>query len=78
MLLSRIGIMRGLVVCGVLMALSNLIFVVQAWVGHDLWMLTLTIAIENVTTGMGTAAFVLPSPPASIPSENSRSRTRTT
>ncbi len=57
-LLSRIGIMRGLVVCGVLMALSNLIFVVQAWVGHDLWMLTLTIAIENVTTGMGTVAFV--------------------
>ncbi len=57
-LLSRIGIMPGLVVCGVLMAVSNLVFVIQAWVGHDLWMLTVTIAVENVTTGMGTAAFV--------------------
>ena len=50
--------MRGLMVCGVSMALSNLIFVVQAWVGHDLWALTLTIAVENITTGMGTTAFV--------------------
>ncbi len=52
------GIMRGLVVCGVLMALSNLIFVAQAWAGHHLGMLTLTIAVENITTGMGTTAFV--------------------
>lgn len=57
-LLARIGIMRGLMVCGVLMALSNLIFIVQAWAGHDLWVLTLTIAVENITTGMGTTAFV--------------------
>ena len=58
LLLARTGIMWGLVICGVLMAVSNLIFVVQAWVGHDLWMLTVTIAVENVTTGMGTTAFV--------------------
>jgi PAT family beta-lactamase induction signal transducer AmpG len=57
-LLARLGIMRGLMVCGVLMALSNLIFVVQAWAGNDLWMLALTIAVENITTGMGTTAFV--------------------
>ncbi len=57
-LLARVGIMAGLMICGVLMALSNLIFVVQAWIGADLWMLTLTIAVENVTTGMGTTAFV--------------------
>ena len=57
-LLSYAGIMRGLLVCGVLMAVSNLIFVVQAWVGHDVLMLVLTVAIENVTTGMGTTAFV--------------------
>ncbi len=58
LLVSRMGIMRGLVVCGVLMALSNLIFVAQAWAGHHLGMLTLTIAVENITTGMGTTAFV--------------------
>jgi len=56
--LARYGIMKGLVICGVLMALSNLVFVLQAMVGYDLWMLTATIAVENVTTGMGTTAFV--------------------
>jgi PAT family beta-lactamase induction signal transducer AmpG len=38
--------------------LSNLMFAVQAMVGHDTSMLALTIAIENVAGGMGTAAFV--------------------
>lgn len=58
LLVNRIGIMKGLIVSGVLMAISNLIFVVQAWAGHNLWMLTLTITVENITTGMGTTAFV--------------------
>ncbi|MCC7015631.1 MAG: MFS transporter [Rhodospirillales bacterium] len=57
-LLARMGLMKGLFVCGILMAASNLVFVVQAWVGRDLAMLALAIAVENVTTGMGTAAFV--------------------
>jgi MFS transporter, PAT family, beta-lactamase induction signal transducer AmpG len=57
-LLARIGLMPGLLICGILMAVSNLVFVVQAWVGPDLAMLAVTIAVENVTTGMGTAAFV--------------------
>lgn len=56
--LARYGIMRGLLVCGVLMALSNLVFVAQAWVGADVTMLAVTIAVENITTGMGTTAFV--------------------
>ncbi len=57
-LLARTGIMRGLLVCGLLMALSNLVFVAQAWAGHSLSMLALTIAVENITTGMGTVAFI--------------------
>lgn len=57
-LLARIGILRGLLVCGVLMAASNLVFILQAHVGADLRMLAITIAVENITTGMGTAAFV--------------------
>ncbi|HRK95254.1 MAG TPA: MFS transporter, partial [Rhodospirillales bacterium] len=56
--LARIGILRGLLVCGVLMAASNLVFVLQAWAGADVRVLAATIAIENVTTGMGTTAFV--------------------
>ena len=57
-LMARLGMMAGLLVCGVLMAASNLIFVLQAWAGADLTMLAITIATENITTGMGTTAFV--------------------
>lgn len=58
LVLARFGIMRGLLICGVLMAASNLVFVGQAWAGPNPVMLAVTIAVENVTTGMGTTAFV--------------------
>jgi PAT family beta-lactamase induction signal transducer AmpG len=54
----RLGIFRALLICGVLQMLSNLMYVLQAWVGHDLPTLALTIGIENLTGGMGSAAFV--------------------
>jgi PAT family beta-lactamase induction signal transducer AmpG len=54
----RLGLMRGLLACGVLQALANLLYIVQAQAGHDLWMLTLTIGAENFAAGMGSAAFV--------------------
>ncbi len=57
-LLARVGLFPGLFICGLLMAASNLMFVVQAYAGPDLSMLAVTIAVENITTGMGTAAFV--------------------
>lgn len=56
--MARLGMMKGLLVCGVLMAASNLVFVLQAWAGADVTMLAITIATENITTGMGTTAFV--------------------
>lgn len=55
---ARLGLMSGLLLCGVLMAASNLVFVAQAYAGADLAMLALTISVENITTGMGTTAFV--------------------
>ncbi len=58
MLVHRTGILRALLWCGMLQMLSNLMFVLLAWVGHDLYLLTATIAIENLSGGMGTAAFV--------------------
>jgi MFS transporter, PAT family, beta-lactamase induction signal transducer AmpG len=54
----RLGVLRALLVCGVLQMLSNLMYVLQAWVGHDLPTLALTIGVENLTGGMGSAAFV--------------------
>ena len=55
---TRIGVFRGLLICGVLQMLSNLMYAVQTWAGHDLLALSLTIGIENLTNGMGSAAFV--------------------
>ena len=54
----RLGVLKGLLVSGVLQMLSNLMFAVQAMVGYDIAVLTLTVGIENFTGGMGTAAFV--------------------
>jgi PAT family beta-lactamase induction signal transducer AmpG len=54
----RIGIFRSLLYCGILQALSNLVFAAQAAAGHNIAMLVVTIAAENVTGGMATAAFV--------------------
>ena len=55
---SQYGAMRSLLVCGILQMLSNLMFAVQAMVGYNIAMLTVTIAVENFTGGMATAAFV--------------------
>jgi PAT family beta-lactamase induction signal transducer AmpG len=52
------GILKGLWICGLCQMLSNLVFVLQAWVGHDVGVLALTISVENLAGGMGTAAFV--------------------
>lgn len=57
-MVARFGILRSLLICGVLQAMSNLVFAAQAWVGYSLPMLTVTIAVENLTGGMGTTAFV--------------------
>ncbi|MDA0712410.1 MAG: AmpG family muropeptide MFS transporter [bacterium] len=57
-MVSRFGLMRGLLICGIFQLLSNLVFSLQAYVGNDISMLMVTIATENITSGMGTAAFV--------------------
>jgi len=58
LVVARIGLFASLLVCGVLQTLANLMYAALALAGHDLTMLTLSIAVENVTGGMGSAAFV--------------------
>lgn len=58
LLINARGILPALWICGLLQMLSNLMFAAQAQVGHDTGFLALTIAIENLAGGMGTAAFV--------------------
>ncbi|MDF2367725.1 AmpG family muropeptide MFS transporter [Sneathiella sp.] len=57
-LLAATTMYRTLWVCGLLQMLSNLMFAAQAAIGPDLAFLALTIGLENVASGMGTAVFV--------------------
>lgn len=57
-LVRSLGMLRGLWICGIVQMLSNLIYIAQVHAGHDTRMLALTITVENLTGGMGTAAFV--------------------
>jgi PAT family beta-lactamase induction signal transducer AmpG len=57
-LLAWLGMGRALFVSGMLMMLSNLTFAVLATQGHsDLW-LTIAVATEQVTSGLGLTVFV--------------------
>jgi PAT family beta-lactamase induction signal transducer AmpG len=55
---ARYGLWKSLLACGVLQMASNLMFAWQASVGADVGALTLTIGIENLSGGLGSAAFV--------------------
>ncbi len=56
--MARLGLVRSLFLFGVLQALSNLCFTGLAWAGRDYTALAASIVVENLTGGMGTAAFV--------------------
>jgi MFS transporter, PAT family, beta-lactamase induction signal transducer AmpG len=56
--IARWGLYPSLLIGGVLQALSNLMYVALTLAGHDDVMLALSIGIENVTGGLGSAAFV--------------------
>lgn len=56
--MARFGVIGGLWISGVLQLLSNFTFAAQAVIGHDLGFLAFTIGFENLSGGMGTAAFI--------------------
>ncbi|CAB1074822.1 MFS transporter permease [Alkalispirochaeta odontotermitis] len=58
LVVKRYGILRSLFYCGILQMLSNLMFAAQAVIGSHVGFLVLTIGIENLSGGMGSAAFV--------------------
>ncbi|MFO1061003.1 MAG: MFS transporter [Dongiaceae bacterium] len=58
LLVARVGIMRALLIAGLLQMVSNLTFSLQAAVGHDIGLLIVTIGFENLAGGIGSAAFV--------------------
>jgi PAT family beta-lactamase induction signal transducer AmpG len=56
--MTRIGLIRSLLLFGVLQAVSNLSFMALAFMGKSYPVLILAVAFENLSGGMGTAAFV--------------------
>ena len=54
----RLGVMRALIICGVLQSAGNLFYVLQAAGGHRLDYLALCVAAENLTGAMAGAALV--------------------
>lgn len=56
--MAKLGMVRSLLIFGLLQAVSNLGFMWLAWMGKSYMALTTSILVENVTGGMGTVAFV--------------------
>jgi MFS transporter, PAT family, beta-lactamase induction signal transducer AmpG len=55
---ARLGVVRALILCGVLQSAGNLFYVLQAMGGHRLDYLALCVAAENLTGAMAGAALV--------------------
>ena len=54
----RYGVIRILLLGALLSAVTNLLFIALAAVGHDLSMLYLVISVDNLSAGLASAAFV--------------------
>lgn len=52
------GVMRILMLGGILAAATNLLFMLLASSGNDIWMLYLVISADNLSAGLASAAFV--------------------
>ena len=57
-MMVRMGLYRSLMAFGILQAVSNLSFMVLAYVGKVYSVMVIAVAFENLSGGMGTAAFV--------------------
>ena len=57
-MMVRLGLFRSLMLFGILQAVSNLSFMLLAWAGKNYALMVMAVGFENITGGMGTAAFV--------------------
>lgn len=58
LMMIRMGINRCLWIFGILQALSTACFAILAQIGHNNFFLSFVISFENLSSGMGTAAFL--------------------
>ena len=57
-IVSRYNLKQSLIFCGILQAISNLVFCIQTYFPGDKTFLMVTIGFENLSGAMGTVAFV--------------------
>jgi PAT family beta-lactamase induction signal transducer AmpG len=57
-IVKRYKMLHALLICGTLQLLSNFVFVWLSYIGASVPALTVCICVENISGGMGTAAFV--------------------
>jgi PAT family beta-lactamase induction signal transducer AmpG len=55
---ARYGLIKALLIGGILQAMTNLLFAWQAHVGNDIVVLTIAISADNFTGSLGSIAFV--------------------
>jgi PAT family beta-lactamase induction signal transducer AmpG len=54
----RFGVMRILLLGAILSSATNLLFMMLAGMGNEVWMLYVVISADNLSAGLATAAFV--------------------
>jgi MFS transporter, PAT family, beta-lactamase induction signal transducer AmpG len=52
-----LGMGRALLISGLMMMLSNIMFMILAAIGNDYWTLVAAVATENLTSGIGLTVF---------------------
>ncbi|MCX7634492.1 MAG: MFS transporter, partial [Syntrophales bacterium] len=57
-IMTRWDLPRSLMVFGILQGVSTLSFIALEFTGRQIWALSLVVAFENLTGGMGTAAYI--------------------
>lgn len=57
-LMMKLGLFRSLMMFGLFQMISNLSFMVLAWLGKNYGVMIFAVAFENLCGGMGTSAFV--------------------
>lgn len=57
-LMVKLGLYRSLMIFGLFQMISNLSFMVLAWLGKSYGVMIFAVAFENLCGGMGTSAFV--------------------
>ena len=56
--IMRFGIIKGLMIGGISMAATNLLFAMMAIVGHQQWAFALTVVLDGFTSSFSAVAFV--------------------